>query len=92
METLHFATLSQIKNIITAISHRFKKIDKRIDSLPNWAKQSTKPIYTAEEIGALPNDTVIPSNISQLNNDSGYATQEYVNDVVGNIESLLANI
>ena len=92
METLHFVTLSQVKNIVTAISHRFKKIDKKIDSLPEWAKQSTKPIYTAEEVGALPDNTVIPSNISQLNNDSGYATQEYVNDIVESIESLLANI
>ena len=76
METLHFATLSQIKNIITAISHRFKKIDKRIDSLPEWAKQSTKPTYTAEEVGALPDDTKIPTKVSDLQNDSDFISVE----------------
>lgn len=33
-----------------------------IDStIPSWAKEQTKPEYTAEEVGALPNSTIIPS-------------------------------
>lgn len=29
-------------------------------TVPAWAKQPTKPTYTAQEVGALPADTVIP--------------------------------
>lgn len=43
-------------------------------TVPSWAKQSTKPSYTASEVGALPDTTVIPSATSQLVNDSGYIT------------------
>ena len=41
-------------------------------TVPSWAKQSTKPSYTASEVGALPDTTVIPSATSQLVNDSGF--------------------
>lgn len=71
-------------------------------TVPSWAKQQTKPTYTAQEVGALPSDTVIPSKTSQLQNDSGfltehqnldgYATKQYVDNVVGDVESLLASI
>lgn len=30
-------------------------------TVPEWAKAATKPSYTASEVGALPNTTVIPS-------------------------------
>ena len=30
-------------------------------TVPEWAKAATKPSYTASEVGALPNSTVIPS-------------------------------
>lgn len=58
-------------------------------TVPNWAKASTKPSYTASEVGALPDTTVIPSATSQLTNDSGYITSSaiptnvsaYTNDV-----------
>lgn len=29
-------------------------------TVPAWAKEATKPTYTAQEVGALPDDTVIP--------------------------------
>lgn len=32
-------------------------------TVPAWAKQPTKPSYTAEEVGALPSDTVIPEEV-----------------------------
>ena len=48
----------------------FTEIDPTI---PQWAKQSTKPTYTAQEVGALPNDTYIPEKTSDLINDSNYA-------------------
>ena len=43
-------------------------------TVPAWAKASTKPIYTASEVGALPSTTVIPTKVSELTNDSGYIT------------------
>lgn len=43
-------------------------------TVPSWAKKSTKPTYTASEIGALPNTTKIPSKTSDLINDSGFIT------------------
>ena len=52
-------------------------------TVPDWAKQPTKPTYTADEVGALPDTTVIPTNISELNNDSGYLTSipaEYITE------------
>ncbi len=43
-----------------------------------WAKASTKPTYTASEVGALPDTTVIPSKTSDLTNDSGFITGMYI--------------
>lgn len=43
-------------------------------TVPSWAKQSTKPTYTAQEVGALPSTTSIPSKTSDLTNDVGYIT------------------
>lgn len=44
-------------------------------TVPEWAKQPTKPTYTADEVGALPDTTEIPSKVSQLENDSGYLSE-----------------
>lgn len=41
-------------------------------TVPSWAKASSKPTYTASEVGALPDTTVIPSKVSDLENDAGY--------------------
>lgn len=44
-------------------------------TVPSWAKQSTKPTYTASEVGALPDTTVIPTvptNVSAFTNDANY--------------------
>lgn len=47
-------------------------------TVPSWAKASSKPSYTASEVGALPDTTVIPSATSQLNNDSGFITSSAI--------------
>lgn len=39
-----------------------------------WAKAATKPSYTAEEVGALPKGTKIPSALSDLTADSTHRT------------------
>ena len=51
-------------------------------TVPQWAKQPTKPSYTAAEVGALPASKVIPERTSQLTNDSGYLTQLEVNSLI----------
>lgn len=46
-------------------------------TVPSWAKAPTKPTYTASEIGALPDTTVIPTvptKVSAFTNDAGYLT------------------
>ena len=42
-----------------------------------WAQKPEKPTYTAKEVGALPDDTKIPTKVSELENDSGYLTKPY---------------
>ena len=51
-------------------------------TVPAWAKASTKPSYTASEVGALPNTTVIPTKTSDLTNDNGFVTQEDVKEQI----------
>lgn len=43
-------------------------------TVPSWAKQSSKPTYTASEVGALPDTTSIPSKTSDLTNDSDFVS------------------
>lgn len=45
------------------------------NELADWVKQQNKPTYTANEVGALPADTKIPSKTSDLQNDSGFLTK-----------------
>jgi len=40
----------------------------------DWAKAANKPSYTAQEVGALPSNTNIPTKTSDLTNDSGFLT------------------
>lgn len=57
-------------------------------TVPAWAKQPSKPTYTASEVGALPNTTVIPTvptNVSAFTNDAGYLTQHQ--DVSGKLDA-----
>lgn len=45
----------------------------------NWAKQPTKPTYTASEVGALPADIDIP-------NIDGLASEDFVNSAIANAQ------
>ena len=47
-------------------------------TIPAWAKQANPPSYTAEDVGALPADTFIPTRVSQLSNDSKYQSESEV--------------
>ncbi len=52
-------------------------------TVPAWAKAAQKPTYTAQEVGALPANTPIPSKVSDLTNDSGYQTASDVQTAIG---------
>ena len=43
-------------------------------TVPDWAKASNKPSYTASEVGALPDTTFIPTDTSELTNGAGFIT------------------
>lgn len=58
-------------------------------TVPSWAKASSKPSYTASEVGALPDTTVIPSATSDLNNDSGFITSA---DIPTNVSSFANDV
>lgn len=71
-------------------------IEETDPTVPEWAKAEEKPAYTAEEVGALPSTTVIPSKLSELTADDEHETvtkeekQSWNNksDFDGNYESL----
>lgn len=71
-------------------------IEETDPTVPAWAKEEEKPTYTAEEVGALPSTTVIPSKLSELTADDEHETvtkeekQRWSNksDFDGNYESL----
>ena len=47
-----------------------------------WAREKTKPIYTPEEIGALPDTTVIPTKVSDISNDLEFVTKSVFDSAV----------
>ena len=78
-------TESQVKEIVRATA-----VTKEDDpTVPSWAKQTTKPTYTAQEVGALPSDTPLFSGeYSDLKNKptipsvEGFAKEKYVDEKV----------
>ena len=57
-------------------------IEETDPTVPEWAKQPTKPKYTASEVGAIPDTTKIPSKTSDLQNDRGFLTEHQVNNLI----------
>ena len=49
-------------------------IEETDPTVPEWAKAEEKPIYTASEVGALPDTTEIPKNLSDLQDDAEHRT------------------
>lgn len=49
-------------------------IEETDPTVPAWAKEEEKPTYTAEEVGALPDTTGIPKNLSDLQDDAEHRT------------------
>lgn len=68
-------------DLASAVQTSLGKADTALQSftesdptVPSWAKQSTKPTYTASEVGALPASTTIPSALADLSDDSTHRT------------------
>ena len=61
-------------------------------TVPDWAKHPEKPSYTAEEVGALPVGTNIPSKTSDLENDSGFTTLELDETLTDNTKAAPASM
>ena len=65
----------------SALSQYVKTDDSRLtdarpaSDVPAWAKAPQKPEYTAKEVHALPDNTKIPTKVSELTNDKGYLTE-----------------
>lgn len=72
-----YADIDGARRKITPIT--FEEEDPTV---PDWAKQETKPTYTAAEVGALPSTTSIPSKTSDLINDSNFQTSSEVNSAI----------
>lgn len=51
---------------------------------PSWVNSSTKPSYTAAEVGALSAETTIPSKTSELDNDSKFVKRTELKTINGN--------
>lgn len=72
-ESSAFATAEQGAKADTALQ---EEIDPTV---PAWAKNATKPTYTANEVGALPSNTVF---VSSINGESGAVTGIATNESV----------
>lgn len=73
MSYKEYASKEYVQDVLKNVS--FEETDPTV---PSWAKEPTKPTYTAEEVGALPVDTVIPSI-------DGLATETYVDNKVADL-------
>lgn len=54
-----------------------------IPNVSDWALSSSKPTYTASEVGALPDTTTIPTKTSDLTNDSNFLNSNTIRPMVG---------
>ena len=70
------ADKSEIPTLVSQLENDSGYLTQETDpTVPAWAKAQIKPTYTAQEVGALPSDTFIPSRVSDLTDDSGHYTK-----------------
>ena len=74
--------VSKLKGDIEQLKQSGGTSEESDPTVSDWAKQPTKPKYTASEVGALPDTTKIPSKTSDLQNDSGFLTESQVNNLI----------
>lgn len=81
-----YSALQEKQDVIPDLSEIRQKVETALQTetdptVPNWAKEDTKPTYTYSEIL----DT--PTNVSEFTNDSGYLTSQ---DISGKQDILTA--
>ena len=72
------------------VKSAIQQFSEKDPTVPEWAKQPTKPSYSAQEVGALPSTTYIPSItglasevfVQNYVDNKGYMTYREVYDVV----------
>lgn len=78
-----FAAKSDIPTKTSDLTNDSGFITQETDpTVPSWAKAAQKPSYTAAEVGALPDTTVLPTKVSDLTNDAGYQTASDVSSAI----------
>ena len=78
--------LDTIRNGATLGATALQSFTETDPTVPAWAKTPNKPTYTAQEVGALPSSTTIPTKTSELVNDSGFVTGATTYSAGTNIE------
>ena len=79
----------------TGLAHLWSKVKaafvwSNLSGVPAWITQQ-KPVYTASEVGALPDSTQIPAKVSDLTNDAGFQTQSQVASLIeAKVSSMLS--
>ena len=75
-------SLQNLLNAVNALPEAGGSIVTETDpTVPAWAKAAEKPTYTAQEVGALPDTTAIPSI-------EGLASEQYVDTAIDEIDVL----
>lgn len=77
-QSVGLMTNEYMENIFDSIPHNTSDLyndsgfiaSETDPTVPDWAKASTKPAYTASEVGALPDSTVIPQIFIVIYNSS----------------------
>lgn len=61
---------SSVRNLLNKANTALQSFTENDPTVPSWAKSPNKPTYTAQEVGALPLNTLIPTALSDLSEDS----------------------
>lgn len=60
-------------------------------TVPSWAKAENKPTYTAQEVGALPANTAIPSIDNTLTTQGAAADAKATGDAINEVDNKIQN-
>ena len=67
------------------VDDKFSELKSKIPTVSSWAKQETKPTYTASEVGAEPAGTVSKHNVSDVSHND---IRILINDIISRVNAL----